>query len=282
MLSKLMKHEYKATARFFLPAYGIFAALLVVQRLSMLAFDNLGKVPEIVDRIVGFTTGLFSVLTVLGFIGLVVCPMVYAVIRFWRNMIGDEGYLTHTLPVSTGRSIMAKFLVGGSWELVTFLVTILLGILYALSCDAGSVGDFFAGLGRVFSEGWQALGGWLILLLVLIVLSVLAQVGYNFMAAYSAMSMGQTANRHKLLASAGIYVGISFATTSVVQILMIALGTIFGSQLMESFEFFMITSVGVCQFVCCVLAICLVFNVLMAALHFFLGRHFLRKKLNLA
>lgn len=284
MLNKLLKHEYKATARFFLPAYGIFAALLGIQRLSMLAFDRFKDMKGFLASILNFTTDLMTVVTVLGFFALLACPIVYAAVRFYKNMLGDEGYLTFTLPVTTGKNIMAKFLTSMSWILVTVLVTALCGFLYALTYDAAEVWEFFRTLGGTLSEGMRLLGGWMVVAVVLFLAAVLSQLSSNLLLLYNAMSIGQTASHHKLLASAGAYVGGYFGISLVIQCIAIGGFFFFGGDLIEwlnsaSYAF---TAVQGCQAVCLLLLIISVGYILVSVLFYFLSRYFLGKKLNLA
>lgn len=283
MLRKQLKHEYKATARFFLPVYLVFAALLVVQRLSMLAFFGLEQREDFVGAMVSFLMGILTTISVVSLIALLVSPLIYALIRFWKNMLGDQGYLTNTLPVSIGSNILTKLLVGGSWFVITAIVTLLCGLLYALSIDAAGVREFFETLGMLFREASRAhVTGWIVTLLVLLLVNLLIQLCANLLTAFSAMSIGQMVNSHKLLASAGAYIGILFATTTLIQALMISIGSVFGDSIAHYINQLAYTPETGYRALCGLLLISLLLNCLNATVHFFLSRYFLSKKLNLA
>lgn len=292
MLKKLLKHEYKATARFFLPVYLIFIPLLAIQRLSMLLVDRVDTDNQIITAIVGFVSGMFTLVTVLSLIAMLACPLVYALVRFWKNMIGDEGYLTHTLPVTTGKSILAKLIVSETWFVVTAIIALLCGVLYCISIDTDFVKFIWEQLRDIWSLASDlGVGGWLIAVIVTAVLSLLTQLAGNLLTVFDAMSIGQIASKHKLLTSAGAYIGIMFATTTLIQAVLALIGAIFGSDILIYAESISIspstpdiTAVApqTAQFIFGVLLISIVANCLIATLHFFLSRHFLSKKLNLA
>lgn len=289
MLRKLLKHEYKATGRFFLPVYGIFAALLVIERLSMLATQRLAGQEGPVGQLASILMVIFTIITVLGILAMVVSPLIYAISRFYRNMLGDEGYLSFTLPVTTSQHIWSKLLVAASWQILTVLVMCLYGFLFALTMDAGEVWAFFHGIGRVFMEAMQAVGAWAIVLPVLAVVAILTQMCGELLTLYSAMSIGQTSNKHKFLNSAGIYILIKFVTAFILQFLAAALMAARMGWWFDATDAAISASIGLqwtngeaCRFVLVVLLVGIAINGLLGMLHFFLSRYFLTKRLNLA
>lgn len=286
MLNKLLKYEFKATARFFVPVYGIFAALLAMQRLSMLVVHWAeGYSLPFMDTIFNLFTGMISFVAVLAVIGLFVCPFLYSIIRFWKNMTGDEGYLTHTLPVTAGQNVLAKLLTACVWEIVSLLIALGCGLLYWLSIDAESITEAF----RAFLQDWAKLDGdirlWTVLFCVLVLVSAFFQFMQNLLAAYSAMSLGQSASKHKLLASGGVYIGFAVVSSTIVQVLSLAVLIGFGDNFMNTaMQTTNVLTAGLLffKFMNSVLLLSIVLYALLCLLHFFLSRYFLTKKLNLA
>lgn len=282
MLKKLIKHEFKATGRFFLPAFGVFAAMLVLQRLSMHFLVNETGKDTIFGILASFFVNMVSTITVVGLIALLVAPLVYAVVRFYRNMLCDEGYLSFTLPVTTAQHLWSKTLAASVWQLVTMLVVALGGILYFLSVDSAEVKAFFYQLGEFFSIMYADGGGWSILLAVLVVLTILSQHPATFLTVYSAMSIGQCANKNKMLASVGVYAAYNIATTIFIQVIAVIVSVCVFQWNGPISAYFSAQPTAAMQIACIVAAALLLLNVLMIVLHFLLGRHFLTKKLNLA
>ena len=288
MLKKLIKHELRATRRFFLPAYGVFIALLLVERLSLLAMPALEESEGFLSSVAGFTMAMVTVLTVVGLIALMVAPAIYNIIRFYRNMLGDEGYLMFTLPVSTGQLIWSKLLTAVFWETITGIVVIVFGGAFLATLDAAATKEVVDVVSQLLGTVWSAVGGWTIMLAALFVLALFTQMCANMLTLYTSMSIGQCAGKHRLLASAGCYVGINFVTSWLMQIPIFILGFAFGEQWMEQLDQLLTVTmnngdyVPYCQIMSVILIILLAANFLLGTIHYFLSRYFLRKQLNLA
>lgn len=287
MLKKLIKHEFKATRRFFLPAYAVFAALLLVTRLSLLAIPALDKAEGILASVASMTMGLVTAATAIGLIALLIAPVIFNIIRFYRNMLGDEGYLTFTLPATTGQLIRSKLLSAVFWEALTGIAVILFGGLFLVTLDFEVTKAFFSELSQILGMLWDTVGAWSIVLMVLCVIALVIQMFANMLAFYTAMSIGQCADKHRLLISAAAYVGINFATSWLVQIPMTILA-VTGEMWVDKFNAFLTDLlsnsqyVAFCQILAVILLIAIAATLLLAAAHYFLTRYFLTKQLNLA
>lgn len=124
MLGKLIKYEFKATMRTFLP---IYTAILVIASLDRLMY---GKDIIRYENKVG--EGILFTL----FISLIVITVVVIVQRFKKNLLGDEGYLMFTLPVRTESLILSKIIVTIIWSIMSCIVVVaMLFILYGMPVD---------------------------------------------------------------------------------------------------------------------------------------------------
>ena len=105
MLGKLMKHEFKTTSKVILPLYLILVVLTIFARIfaqSLFTAENSN-----IDSIgFGLFGGLSVILYILGLFAVSIASFIYLLVRFYKNLFGDEGYLMHTLPVT-------------SWELLS-------------------------------------------------------------------------------------------------------------------------------------------------------------------
>ena len=120
MLGKLIKYEFKATSRYFVP---IFIAMILVFFInSLLVYANLNYV-EVNDVVVGIMIALtFGVIIALSIIEIYVSAK-----RFAQGVFGDEGYLTNSLPVKTHEIIISKTVVMflfGIFSLIVMVVSI--------------------------------------------------------------------------------------------------------------------------------------------------------------
>lgn len=90
MLGKLMKHEFRATARRMLPLFLVVVLLSCFLRISTAVIDHSTRsLPTILHML----NALLWVLFVLLLIGCVVFAVVVMVNRFYKNLLTDEGYL---------------------------------------------------------------------------------------------------------------------------------------------------------------------------------------------
>ena len=122
MLSKLMYHEFKATRRVFFPAYGIMLALAVISSVFMILSNNLQRL--------AVPLSLLLLAYVLSLFAVGVLSFVYMIVRFYKNLLGDEGYLMFTLPATPAQLVWSKCLVSTIWMVVsTILCIVTLGIL---------------------------------------------------------------------------------------------------------------------------------------------------------
>ena len=111
MLRKLLKYEIKDTARF-IPFFYLIAVLFAVMALiaKQIGIDWFKVTSSIVLILVG--------------ISIVIITFVIIVIRFYKNLYTNEGYLMFTLPVKPQKLLASKTIVAFSWIIISFIVSI--------------------------------------------------------------------------------------------------------------------------------------------------------------
>ena len=114
MLKKLLKYEFAATARYILP---LIVLLFVMSAAAGLCIRGLGA--ERTGRVAVAVSAIFVVLFFLAVIALAVVTLVVIVYRFYRSMLSQEGYLTHSLPVSIHGLLCSKLIAAAAWFLLT-------------------------------------------------------------------------------------------------------------------------------------------------------------------
>ena len=113
MLGKLLKHEFRAAGRMMLP---VWLALLVLGVFTNLATRIMVDSDALALNILGV---LIVVLFVFGCVAASVMSIVTMVLRFQRSVLSREGYLTHTLPVSTHSLIWSRMIVAVVYQVLT-------------------------------------------------------------------------------------------------------------------------------------------------------------------
>ena len=92
MLAKLLKYDFKAMFKIFLPLWGV---LLVVSGVNRLISGS----PLAEGGGMGIFTSLLGVMYVLLIMAVMVVTTVIIIARFYQGLLKDEGYLMFTIPV---------------------------------------------------------------------------------------------------------------------------------------------------------------------------------------
>lgn len=275
MLGKLTKYEFKATARVFLPAY---LALLLVTVLGKVILS----VPPVQNAFNGAIAGIFIVVYMLMIMAVLFLTFFISVQRFYKNLLGDEGYLMHTLPVKASSHIWAKLITSSVWYLASGILVVAAILLLAIDAESlaklpGFLAEFGEALSRLGVHGW--------LFLIELVVVLLVEMVSTILMFYVSMAIGQLFGKQKLLGSILTYIGLTFVLQIVAIIAMIAIGT-FGSDLfvkLNSSEFLMSIEAGNASLMILhgAMLAALAINLLCGAGCFLGTRYLLAKKLNL-
>ncbi len=209
MLGKLLKHEFRATGRTMLPMLGVLAALVLLANLSIRMLDS------DVGTVLGILLGLIIFLAVVAVITAEIMPVVLMVQRFYRNLLGSEGYLMHTLPVNVHGLVWSKLIVSTVWLLGTNLVIFLLGGVSVIHLGGLSVGELLKGLPSsaeitaVLGQMGVTRGDIDLILVELAVGVVLVQLA-ACLHFYAAMALGHMFTKHKGLMSVVFFLALSY------------------------------------------------------------------------
>ncbi|WP_312279301.1 hypothetical protein [Oscillibacter sp.] len=129
MLRKLIKHEFRATARVMGPLFLIILVLALTANLSLqFLLDASGFFPNLMGGLLLFAFGI-------GMAALVIISIVLMVERFRANLMGDEGYVMFTLPVSGHQLVWSKIIVSTVWFIATTVVEALAILVCAFDLD---------------------------------------------------------------------------------------------------------------------------------------------------
>ena len=206
MTGKLMKYEIKSSMKLMAV---IWAALIAASLLFSLSLHVLTDIA--VERPGGgisFAIGIFEFITGLMyfavFVALIVATLVIVIMRFYKGLLGDEGYLMHTLPVKPWQLITSKGIIAALIVMISVLVAFLSILVLAGVSGLETIPKMFGALGAIWEEEPRVV---LVIVeaIILLVLGVLKSV-YQI---YAALAIGQLANKHRILLSLGAYIGIS-------------------------------------------------------------------------
>ncbi len=198
MLKKLLKYEIKATARFFLPLYAALVVFSLINRF-LNPFGLISSSNNLNMQVI------ISILSIAVYFALIIGTLAMTVVimiqRFYKNLLGDEGYLMFTLPVKTWQHIISKLLVAMMWTVLSFLVTI--GSILIIASIEGLM-DKLSELVKIFKNYFGAAGFFVIPVYAIVM------VAFYIVMVYAAIALGHLFEKHKLAASFGMFCVLYF------------------------------------------------------------------------
>jgi len=222
MLSTLFKHEMRANAKTFMWFYIAFVVIAVVNAIinpfameSMNFASQSGDAAMVTAPIVFLPNairGVFMVLYSLSIGVISVLTIVLIILRFYKNLLGDEGYLMMTLPVTREQHILSKLLSAVIWSVCT-TVLIFLSLVLMLA-SAGVLGDLIEGMNQMIAEG-VPLNRWIVQIIALMLVSCVNGI----LMLYAAMGIGPNMLKNRvggsILAFIILYIGSQFVMLAV-------------------------------------------------------------------
>lgn len=195
MLRKLIKYDILADYN----RYGIVFAAMLMFSLLLMVLDRLTdmfKENRFFQVMMIICVMLFFVAAVVMFTMI----FVIATIRFYKNLVRDEGYLMHTLPVPTWKLIMSKFITTYIWSAAALIVMgICFGIvagepLWLFKLDIG-----WEVLSSAFTEGTvdgtaEQLRNFFLVCFIVMALTP----GFMVLHIYMSLALGNLFHTHKL------------------------------------------------------------------------------------
>lgn len=192
MLTKLIRHEFRATSRIMWPIFAGMLALTLAMRASQNVLQN--DFPWLLN--------LLAVLVTIGFVfgimALCFAPLVLSAVRFRDHLLKDEGYLTLTLPVNMHQLLASKLIVSAVWYAAAFLAVVLLCMIGAFDfSDWRVVPQFASDLFLSFRKLDSSMQGQALLFALEVFLFCVLGVTAVSLIVYAAYAVGFSFNKHK-------------------------------------------------------------------------------------
>ena len=209
MLVKLIGYETKAFGRIMLPLYGAMLAFALFTGLS------LRFMPE------DFTSGLPGVLIFMLYgilmMSIVIMTCVLSVTRFYKNLLGVEGYLMFSLPTDTASLIASKIISVVIWSTLSTITGILAIALTVLGAGGivpfRDVWDFFTSPDFIENLGTGLTAT--VLFLAMMILGAAASIT----RIYAGIAIGHQFGEHPILMSVVALIGFNIIGTTLSGIL---------------------------------------------------------------
>ena len=215
--------------------------------------------------------------------------LIFLGIRFYRSMYTDEGYLSHTLPVTANQLFLSKVLVSGVWYLfitigigisvVALIVSLMTGLLNigelssVLTQYNGNIWEFMADafyeLGRTYEE---EMGINLSHYVITWLLTYVAGPFITMVTLFGALTIGQLSSKHKGLMGILAYAGLTILSSIIGSTVQSAF--MFGTNVMSSSGAFSVTTNMAYD-------INVITSLLIAAIMYGVSYYIMNRKLNL-
>lgn len=215
MTGRLIKYELRSSIKLM---GVIWAALVVTSFLYSISSNFMGDLmrgSNITSTLINLIQGITGMLYVAVFIATAAASVVIIIMRFYKGLLGDEGYLMHTLPVKPWQLITSKGVSALMIVCASVIVSILSILILAGTGSFGAIVEFGDAVREIFREEPKVI---LVAAecLVIAILSMLKSI-YQI---YASLSIGQLAGKHRILLSLGAYVGINIVLTVLAVIIM--------------------------------------------------------------
>lgn len=179
MLGKLLKNEFKQSARSVMTIYACAAATVLV-----MVFALLTKITwlSVLGSVVLYFVGILAV----------VLTLVFVIKNFYDSLYSNQGYLSFTLPVKCSSLLLSKVLASFVWIIASFVVLSLVYLVIylnarAMAAQSGEqIGSLFqtlkeSGLLELLPSAGMIVK-FIVLVVVLVLLAILTFVGFVYFA----------------------------------------------------------------------------------------------------
>lgn len=268
MLKNLIKHEFKATYRTFIPIYIGLVILTGAACLFMELLENFDQ------AILTIGSGFGMIIVLFGLIFVFISPYIFLSMRFYRTTATREAYLTFTVPADTKIILLAKFIVAYIW---TILTTILgyLGVSILLS--EGNISKIADMIKLIFEGDSPAF-------VFLQLLTFLVGFATTLLHIFASVSLGQLVRDHRIIASLAFYAAL-YTVQQIISVIVLIPFMISTTKDIDMDGFSASFHVGInnnaTQAPISVLIISLIVSTVFGVAFYFLSNHLLKKKLNL-
>lgn len=226
MLGTLMKHEWNYIWKKMLLFILVAAGSTLI---GVFSFSGIANVTDAND----FAKVFMILLGLLGYYGVLMCVafgyLILSGVRFYKNVYGDEAYITHTLPVTAKQIHLSKVIVYSICSIVitlaltaSIMIVVQTGVsgVTQANGEAISIFDSFKNSG---TSGW-GMG-------VIIVLMLITSGFANVTTVFCAVVLGQYWEKHKVVGAIVWYIILTFIISIISSICMIP---IVGSKMFDA------------------------------------------------
>ena len=240
MLKKLMKHDFRALSRTLFPLQiGILGGGLVATLLTALTI-RLGEHTAttggsaLLRQLIMGVSATASVLIGIAIMASALVTLLLVCYHFYRSFLGDEGYLTFTLPVSTSKLLWSKLLTGMIWTVINaavVMVTLLIFSVFGTTSNSIANTEVLQAYKLFFTQVLPQAAQYVnvpLMSIEVVVVGVLGLASQMLEIYFAIVIGGQVAKKHRILAAIGMYLlinmGVGMISTAFISLVTLGEG----------------------------------------------------------
>lgn len=129
MLKKLFKYEWRSVSTLLFIVHGALLVYALIGRMGFQIYFS-KSLSDSSNAVMGITTMFYVIVYILGIMAVLLMTMLYLAMHIQKSFFSDEGYLTHTLPVTPTQLLLSKMFIYWIWTILDIIfVVISIGIL---------------------------------------------------------------------------------------------------------------------------------------------------------
>lgn len=221
MLGKVLKYDLKSMGKSLFPLYaGLIVLALVLKVISFIA-DSVSAF--------GFIYNIMFVFFMVLVIGGLFYTFLVAIMRYYKNLYSDEGYLTHTLPVGANSLLFSKVVSSFVYIVLSVIISFISIIIVVGYNDVVSVLreglEFFS---LCFDMSVFSIAMWAIFFLLI------SYICYVLMV-YAGISLGNMHSKNKIVFSV-IYTVVIYYITQILGVILIGIMFLINPDIMSQLD----------------------------------------------
>lgn len=201
MLGKLIKNEFKSTFRYYWIFFVAFLGISVIFGfVNKFMTDN-----ENVNIVFSIIALLLALIFICSNLFISLAPIIFSAIRFNKSVLGNEGYLTNTLPITTNKIVGSKLIVATVWFITTSIWSTACSFLSTII--SSSFKDFLKNIKEMYGPIFDKIKEEPLILVVALLGLALLCISF-ILIEYASFSFSQIFNSGRGLKGSFIMIGI--------------------------------------------------------------------------
>ena len=199
MFGKLLKYDFRSMWKQFAFIWPAALVLAVVNRFTLDGLDSSSSVGET-------TAGVAMLVYVAILMAMFIVAVIFTIQRFYRGLLGDEGYLMHTLPVKPWQLVASKLICAVVTTAANVAVAIL-SMLLIIPWSHEDVREVFEAFRYLFSH-WNIQATEMTVAVLEFVLCTLVSLAVGYLHLYLAMALGHLFNKNRIAMSVAAFIAL--------------------------------------------------------------------------